>query len=131
MDLPASSKRRRVGNSGKSLPAPDLGPVKVHTDDPAQHGGRIRKVPHREGTYASFVWVSVPFKGEVKRLFKNILVRAREQNQEIKWEELPRSKNHVSLSKTFYLPIHQARAIVRHIQQEICAGIPRLRNVCG
>ncbi|KAJ3287852.1 poly(U)-specific 3'-to-5' RNA exonuclease [Borealophlyctis nickersoniae] len=106
-------KRRRTKES-KLPPLPDnfmsmfgdAGPKRV--DDPQQHCGRVRSIPHVEGNWATFAHVSFELPLELDDIVARIIYRAREKVPNlIPLDQSKKDAYHISLSRTVFLKVFQ------------------------
>ena len=94
-------------------------------DDPSQHQGRIRTIPHIEGQFAAHVYVSLPL-GRCSQLYKilqAILCDAKASIPTLHeiWttghtDQPPRPELHISLSRPIFLRAHQREDLKRAVK---------------
>lgn len=96
-------------------------------DDPAQHQGRLRTVPHVEGQYATYIYVPLVLhpSDALYTLIEDALAVARTHlpalhaigKQERDQDTAARWSLHISLSRPLYLRAHQRDEFKRAIKE--------------
>lgn len=96
-------------------------------DDPALHQGRVRTVPHVEGQYATYIYVSLVLdhKDALYTLVEDALTLAKIHvpslhtigRQEPDGIKAARWELHISLSRPLFLRAHQREDFKRAIKQ--------------
>ncbi|KAJ8658737.1 hypothetical protein O0I10_005461 [Lichtheimia ornata] len=84
-------------------------------DDPIEHRGRVRKQPHMENSWATYVYLEVPVNDEIQRIIDHI-THYDNVHPIIDEEE---KRLHISLSRCIYLKHHQLEPFVQSIRDHV------------
>ncbi|KAL1748358.1 hypothetical protein HDZ31DRAFT_79715 [Schizophyllum fasciatum] len=119
---PPAARRRKLPSLASSLSGP------AHVDDPAQHQGRVRTVPHVEGQWACHVYVPVTLKprSTIRGVLEGTLRSAKDGVQRDTgmdalrtfWDaETPKPELHISLSRPIFVRTHQREELKREVRR--------------
>lgn len=119
----APPQRHHHAHRNIPLPADLLLSREGHTDDPAQHQGRVRSFAHERGNWASILYIPLHlgvYEPSFKSLVSSLVSTCRQHNLSL----TPAPELHVSLSRTLVLHLHWIHPLTQDLRQRL-GQIPR------